>query len=106
MEKRKPSVRFTNHAVDRFKERFPQLIEDSPTKALACHFYAAQTDNSFKNNSLFMMKLGEKYGYDAVFDFRVTDDIVFVVRERRLITLFGRQDSIFGSSRRSRFRRT
>lgn len=103
--KKGPSYKFTRHAIERFEERFGHMIEKgaSTTQALAGVFYNSEVDRSFLNNTKLMVSLGERYGYDKPFEIRVADDIVFICRQRSLITLYNRHNSVYGNKRRSRY---
>jgi hypothetical protein len=76
----------TNHAIERLRERdenFPKLVDNITSTSLklkATYDYVAQSteEKSFLNNSIFMTKLGEKYGFDRRYYLFVRDDLVFV----------------------------
>lgn len=96
-----PRFYFTTHAVARFKERFPKKLQgDVPAmKVLSTEFYTKAVPNkTFLNNSRFMTHLYSRYGCKHEFDFRVSDDVVFVCREQRLVTVYSRRDSMFSKS--------
>lgn len=87
----------TKHAVERIVERFPAIAKDYP--ALSKPFNEdgslkyktisgirnlllnSNENNSFLNNSMFMMKMYEKHGYDTDFKFQVNPSygMVFVL---------------------------
>lgn len=101
-------MNFTRHAVSRFKERMGKLVQEEGGNALLAfskQFYSATSDRSFKNNTRFTVALYEKYGYEGEFDFRVTDEVVFVCRGNSVLTCYPKRDSRFEDSRRSRFKK-
>jgi len=76
----------TNHAIVRLRERcetFSKLVDSIASGSLklkATYDYVAQAteEKSFLNNSIFVNKLGEKYGFDQRYSLFVRNDMVFV----------------------------
>ena len=89
----------SNHAIDRFKERFQSLCKSDKgftTKNIIKDIMYGLMDSSidnrtFLNNTFFMTKMFEKYGYDRHYKFLVYDNVVFVVlidhEESRMIVV-------------------
>lgn len=102
---KKVNLRFTNHVRKRFKERFGYKIPDGDVvKALNHEVQLSHISKMFMNNTRFMTMIYDKYGYEKKFDFRVTDDVVFVCDENVLITALIRNESVFSISSGGRFR--
>lgn len=79
---------FTNHAVDRFKERFQHHIGDLPCKtAIAKVIYRAKESKQHINDTVFMLEQYEKYGYNDV-KVLVYEDVVFICRGSTLVTVY------------------
>jgi len=76
----------TKHAIDRLRERCPELskeIDKIPESALKKkatydYFLSAQEEKSFLNNSRFMDMLWTKYGFDNTYTMFIKDNAVFV----------------------------
>ncbi len=82
-------VRFSNHAVQRFRERFQHIIAEydgNKILALARSYYASTINNSIKNDTMFMTHLYENHGYDDI-QISSNNDMVFVVKEDTLVTV-------------------
>lgn len=94
-----PKYYLTYHAVERLKERFSLFCSKIPElktwqkeqglshlKPLFDHMLAEATENrAYLNNTAYMIKLYDKYGYDAQYcflEFR-TADILFVLTKHR-----------------------
>lgn len=93
---------FTKHAKDQFKDRFPdKIIDDNVVMSIVYELNNAKVDNTIKNNTLFMTRMYEEHGYDAV-DFLTTEDAVFVCRGSSLVTVYPNDDNKF-MSRTGRF---
>ncbi len=89
----------TNHAVDRIKERFPMFcqefseLKDWNIKDGLNNLYpiftkimeGCQENNSFLNNTLYMVRLYEKYGFDLEYKMMElkNESIVFVLAKKR-----------------------
>lgn len=97
--------RFTHHAIDRYSERFKERFKDRSelVKQLAMEFYSAKVNKSFMNNTRFLVHLGDTYGYDGDFEFRVGHGKVFVCRDKTLVTVYPQDTSRFGENS-SRFK--
>lgn len=102
---------YTNHAVDRFKERFPHLQVKGQSPLVTFHrvFTGAKLDRSFLNDTKRLVYMMEKYGdYDQ--NYYVNGDIVFVTKQRTVITVMDRHDGymkkLFGDKTQGRFRRS
>lgn len=96
---------FTKHAQERFKTRFSHLVGPSVVRSLSDAVRGATPDNSIHNDTRFMTEYYEKYGYDKTPIFLVTADIVFVVKDTALITMYERSSSRFRPVR-NRFKST
>lgn len=89
----------TNHAVERIRERFPVFCQDFPTLKNWTHsqgldvLYSifkkilkdCEENNSFLNNTNYMIHLYEKYGYDTEYKMLEikNEAIVFVLAKKR-----------------------
>lgn len=80
-----PKPFITNHAIDRFKERFahkyPNLDSNNKREVInkICQILnEAKEDKSYLNDSLHLVNLYEKYGYGNHFRFMCNQGIVFV----------------------------
>lgn len=84
---------YTNHAVDRFKERFPALMEKGVHVKVTLHrlMQSATRERASSNDSRRLVYMMEKYG-DWNFDYFVSGDVVFVAREDRVVTVIDRHD--------------
>lgn len=90
---------FSKHSIDRFKERFPKLIENNnPIKTIANLLYSAQEDRRCINNTNFMTYIYETYGYDNPMTLYVNDNVLFLCREDTLVTVFPVSESILGDN--------
>ncbi len=95
---------FTNHARKRFTERFPdKVVEGNVVMSILYAIRSATPNNSVKNDSNFVLHLHESHGWNA-FEFLTTDDIVFVCRGSKLVTVFPVKHSRF-STQTSRYRK-
>jgi hypothetical protein len=91
---------FTKHALERFKDRFKhKMIGTDAVRSLSEAVRGATPDNSIHNDTKFMTEYYEKYGYDREPIFLVTNDIVFVVKDTALITMYERTTSRFRAVR-------
>jgi hypothetical protein len=97
---------FTNHVLDRFKERFQHHIRDAGNvgNSLASLFYKSELNRSFINNTAFMLHVGEKHGYEN-FDVYTNDDMVFICREKRILTVYPIKNTIFDSAPKEKTRK-
>jgi hypothetical protein len=90
--------RFSGHAISRWAERFPELIKSwdaDAVSSLAKEFYKSEPYRAILNNTSFMANVYEKYGSDrGEFQFYTTDEVVFICRDKTMITLYER-DSRF-----------
>ena len=103
---KKDKYYFTQHARERFRDRFKHLmIGTDVIHSLSTAVRGATPDNSIHNDTKFMTEYYEKYGYDKTPIFLVTADIVFVVKETALITMYERSSSRFRPVR-GRFKST
>ena len=106
MQRRNVHYQFTAHAKDRFREHFGKLLSKNIplAKTFADELYLeSKPDKSMLCDSVFMLHLGEKYGYEATFQFRVSPNAVFVIREDTVVTVYPKKGSRFESRRGSRF---
>ena len=83
---------FTWHAIERFKQRFSKecknirsddFTDSEVRRKMYDLVYESKPDRSFLNNSIYMIKLYEKYGYDLDFAFLRHENIIFVVKKER-----------------------
>jgi len=98
---------FTNHAIARFKKRFPELIgtEKSIAYYMAKDLYNnGSMDSSIKNNTRLMTSLYEEHGFDEPLDFIVSNLVVYVCRNMKIVTVYHFKDSMFQRTS-SRFRK-
>ena len=101
---------YTKHAVQRFTQRFPHLVEKGTAPIVCLHraFQDARPDRSFLNNSRRIVWMVENYG-DFNFDYFINGEVVFVARDQTLITVIHRDDDgmqrLFGSKEQPRFRK-
>mgnify|MGYP001581659049 CR=1 len=104
-DQKKKKYYFTNHAIDRFSERFKEKFKDRSimVSQLAREFYDSKPNKSFLNNTRFLVHLGEQYGYNGDFEFRVGHGKVFVCRDSTLVTVYPQDTSRFGENS-SRFK--
>lgn len=87
---------FTQHAIDRLRERFPYLkLEWNRKQELFYQLNSlineASEEKAWQNNSNFMMHIGEKYGYGSVNRFFANskEGILFVVSDaNRVVTCY------------------
>jgi hypothetical protein len=103
-------LRFSSHAIERFKERFPDLIgkDESVNLAARRSFEGATLDKSFLNDSRRIVYMMETYG-DYNYDFYIKGKVVFVVRDNTCITVIPRNGTgmvkMFGDVKPCRFRK-
>lgn len=101
---------YTAHAVMRFAERFPELIEKGVSPRVALHraFQGATIDRGFMNNTARIVWMLEKYG-DFNYDYYLKDKIVFLTKNDVVITVLNRHDSgmlkLFGPASQPRYRK-
>lgn len=83
------STKFTQHSIQRFRERFPDVIknyEGNKLRALADMFYGATENKAIKNNTSFMTYVYTHHGYEPM-DFYVNGKALFICREENLVTV-------------------
>lgn len=102
-------MRVSDHAAERFKERFPELIDFGDTKARITYLMQGATlERGFLNDTRLIVWMLEKYG-DFNFDYYMKSKIVFVTRGGVVITVIHRDDmgmqKRFGPSVQPRFRK-
>jgi hypothetical protein len=101
---------YTNHAVERFSQRFPELLVEGVSPKVCLHraFQGATLERGFMNDSRRIVWMLENYG-DFNFDYYVKGDVVFVTRDERVITVINRNDTgmqkLFGPTHQPRFRK-
>ena len=101
---------YSRHAVERFSERFPDLVPAGISAKVAMHraFQGASLERGFMNDTRRLVIMLEKYG-DFNFDYYLKDKMVFVTRDGVVITVMHRDDlgmqRMFGASTQSRFRK-
>ncbi len=101
---------YSRHAVERFSERFPELLEEGVSAKVSLHrsMKGASHERGFLNDTRRLVWMLEKYG-DFNFDYYLKDKIVFVTRDGVVITVIHRDDigmqRLFGPSAQSRFRK-
>lgn len=85
---------FTRHSLQRFTERFPNLLSKGvdPKTTMLNVFGASSIDKRFKNNSAYMVYLMSRYG-DNDFTFRVNGDVLFICKNVTIITIVDRNDT-------------
>jgi hypothetical protein len=104
------SLHYTKHAVDRFIERFPELIQAGVSAKVCLHraFQGASLERGFMNDARFIVMMLEKYN-DFNYDYYVKGDIVFACREGSVLTVMNRGDfgmqKLLGPKSHSRFRK-
>jgi len=102
---KKIKLKFTNHVRERFKERFgDKILDGDVVKALNHEVQLSKVSKMFMNNTKFMTRIYDKYGYDTKFDFRVTADVVFICTNNVLITALIRDKSVFSINSGGRYR--
>ena len=93
-----PFFRLSTHAVNRFVERFPDIIERSSVGVNPKSFIVKYiNDNAVKaahvkNNTSFMAYLHERYGFDRNYEFYYVGNVIFVCdmlrnREKPTVTV-------------------
>lgn len=94
----------TAHAIQRLRERNPSFAkqwddtqEPALRKKLAYDFFSQSVEEkSFLNNTTYVVKLSEQYGYDKKFKVFVKDDSIFlgmIDGDRKIImTVLSRKD--------------
>ena len=101
---------YTNHAVERFIERFPERLEAGVAPKVSLHraMQGASLERGFMNDTRRIVWMLEKYG-DFNFDYYLKEDMVFVTRDGSVITVMHRDDmgmqKMFGPKSQPRFRR-
>ena len=103
------SMRFTDHAVQRFKERFPELqVEGDTRERMHYLIQGATLERGFLNDTRLIVWMLEKYN-DFNFDYYLKGKIVWVTRGGVVITVIHRDDmgmqKRFGPSVQPRFRK-
>lgn len=76
----------TKHAIQRLRERFPRIakeLDQHEQPAVKLHktyqlLWDSSEERSFKNNSMHMKIVQEKYGYDNDYRFFVNGDVIFL----------------------------
>lgn len=100
----------TNHARDRFAERFPGSIKTGESVDICINraISRATLERGFMNDTRRIVWMLEKYG-DFNFDYYVNDEMVFVTKDGVIITIMNRNDigmqQMFGSRAQGRFRK-
>jgi len=97
-------VHFTNHSIERFKERFYNECKGKSDSEVRRHMYdmiqKSSVDRSFLNNTRYMMVLHDKYGYDLNFEFLRHSNVIFVARKDRdrrvILTCYAPDNRVFG----------
>ena len=101
---------YTNHAVARFVERFPERLEAGVAPKVCLHrtFQGASLERGFLNDTRRIVWMIEKYG-DFNYDYYVKDKMVFVTSNDSVITVIHRDDMgmqrLLGSKDQPRFRK-
>ena len=101
---------YTNHAVERFVQRFPERLEAGVAPKVCLHraFQGASLERGFMNDTRRIVWMLEKYG-DFNFDYYLKDKMVFVTRDGSVITVMHRDDmgmqKMFGPKAQPRFRK-
>jgi hypothetical protein len=103
MGKDHKKIHFTNHAIERFRERFYLLCKDKKKGEVISEMYDLvnnnKPDRSFLNNTKYMIKLYERYGYDLDFEFLRHENMIFVARKDRarkiVLTCYPPDDRVF-----------
>jgi len=82
-------INFSEHAKQRFADRFPRKVQEhdgNRVLAMCDSYYNSVVDNSIKNDTMFMTHVYENHGYDD-FTISVNEDAVFVVKEHTVVTV-------------------
>lgn len=91
--------RFTDHVVKRFKQRFGNRIENELTfQSLYKLFYNTKQCKSLYNNTRFMTHVYETHGYDQQPEFRVFDNMLFICKQKTVLTVINTDHSGFFSN--------
>lgn len=98
----------TNHARSRFMERFKIDKKQNVDALIHESIKSATLERGFMNDTQRMVWMLEKYG-DFKFDYYVNAEMVFVTKNKTIITIINRNDSgmrnMFGSKSQGRFRK-
>jgi len=97
-------IHFTRHAIDRYRERFPAECKNKTDGDIRRNLYVlacnSKPDRSFINNSRYMMRLYDQYGYDLDFEFLRYENLIFVAKKeenrRVILTCYPSDNWIFG----------
>jgi hypothetical protein len=89
-------VFLTKHAKARLQERHDRWLDRYTNEAefeRSCLqlLSRAQETKRFLNDTAFMTRMHERYGYDAKFAFRVFENVLFVITDRRVVTVLDTQ---------------
>lgn len=99
---------FTQHARERFKDRFPGIVhayKGNTPLAMSKEIMKAKETKAHINNTAFIVRQQEKYGWNQQLTYLVNESAVFLVGNNNiLITVFPLQGSLF-EGRQSRFKR-
>lgn len=101
---------FSQHALVRFRERFPKRLISGVSTRQSAHAAAkgATLERGFLNDSRRIVWMLEKYG-DFNYDYYLKDDVVYVCKSNVVITVMNRDDSgmvkQFGPKTQPRFRK-
>jgi Ca2+-binding EF-hand superfamily protein len=100
--------KFSHHAIQRWKERFPNIVRENDGNvvgSLAKEFYSATEYRAIINNTAFMAHVYDTYGTEkGDFHFYTSDKSVFICREKTVITLYDR-DRLFPKLRKHNYKR-
>lgn len=81
--------RYSNHALQRFKERFGHHIIEMPlVAAFNKAFRQSHESKQHINDTCFMVEQYEKYGYEKEIKVRIYQDVVFICKDRTVITVY------------------
>lgn len=98
-------IEFTHHARVRYKERFPDRIENSDVvKSLRMAIAKSVETKHYLNDSNFMIRLYETHGYERQYEFRILDEVVFVIADKKLVTVYNANNTKWELHRSKRFR--
>lgn len=100
-------IHFTTHAIERYRERFHAECKGKTDGEIRRDMYGmvcdSMPDRSFLNNSGYMIKLYEKYGYNLDFEFlrHQRQNIIFVIKKekgerKRVLTCYSPDNRLFG----------
>ena len=105
-------IHFTRHAIERFRERFHADCKNKPDWKVRRDMYdlvcESRPDRSFLNNTKYMIRLYEKYGYNLDFDFMRNENMIFVIKKDRgdrkiVLTCYPPDNRVF--SKRIKFKK-